>query len=107
MLKPAPKITLINNLEKHLPNKLSYLYHNTVSTLKKLGYKIEKITFPKRLRENLPITYLILCSSELVSHLNSLQGITYGVKEMNVASPPQQEGKYKNISITHKRSKCL
>ena len=36
---------------------------------------------PEELRDNLQITYLILSCSELLSHLNSLQGITYGQKE--------------------------
>ena len=61
--------------------------------MEKRGYTIEKITIPKKIREHLQITYLILCSSELVSHLNSLQGVTYGIKE--------------NISVDHKRSKYL
>jgi Asp-tRNA(Asn)/Glu-tRNA(Gln) amidotransferase A subunit family amidase len=61
--------------------------------LEKLGYAIEKITIPKKIREHLQITYLILCSSELVSHLNSLQGVTYGIKD--------------NINIVQKRSKYL
>src|SRR4051794_5829470 len=93
MSKLKKTIVIINNLEKHLPSKLNDLYHNAIKFLEKSGYKIEKVNIPKKLRENLQITYLILCSSELVSHLNSLQGVTYGVKE--------------NISITHKRSKYL
>src|SRR5688572_12790439 len=86
-------ITILNNLEQNLPSELNNLYHKTITILEKLGYKIEKITLPKKLRENLQITYLILCASELVSHLNSLQGITYGVKG--------------NLDIPHKRSKYL
>ena len=86
-------IAILNNLEQHLPNKLNELYRKTITILEKLGYRVEKITFPKKLRENLQITYLILFSTELVSHLNSLQGITYGVKE--------------NLDIPHKRSKYL
>ena len=86
-------IAILNNLEQHLPNKLNEFYHKTITILEKLGYRVEKITFPKKLRENLQITYLILFSTELVSHLNSLQGITYGIK--------------KNLDIPHKRSKYL
>src|SRR5688572_12469981 len=93
MLKLKKTIAIINNLERHLPSELNDLYHDTIAVLEKLGYKIEKVNIPKKLRENLQITYLILCSSELVSHLNSLQGVTYGAKE--------------NISITHKRSEYL
>jgi len=87
------KIAVVAGIEKYLPNELSNLYHNTIEKLEKLGYTIEKITIPKKIREHLQITYLILCSSELVSHLNSLQGVTYGVKE--------------NVSVNHKRSKHL
>ncbi|CAH1755673.1 6740_t:CDS:2 [Entrophospora sp. SA101] len=87
------KVALVEGIENHLPTELSALYHNTSEKLKKLGYTIEKITIPKKIREHLQITYLILCSSELVSHLNSLQGVTYGRKE--------------NVSIAQKRSKFL
>src|SRR5205085_5155370 len=87
------KVALVKGIEKYLPTELSDLYHNTSEKLKKLGYTIEKITIPKKIREHLQITYLILCSSELVSHLNSLQGVTYGRKE--------------NVSIAQKRSKFL
>src|SRR6185369_13169012 len=87
------KVALVEGIEKHLPTELSALYHNTSKKLKKLGYTIEKITIPKKIREHLQITYLILCSSELVSHLNSLQGVTYGIKD--------------NINIIQKRGKYL
>ena len=75
------KVALVRGIERYLPPELSDLYHNTSEKLSKLGYTIEKITIPKKIREHLQITYLILCSSELVSHLNSLQGVTYGSKE--------------------------
>jgi aspartyl-tRNA(Asn)/glutamyl-tRNA(Gln) amidotransferase subunit A len=87
------KIAIVTGIKKYLPTELSDLYHSTIEKLGRLGYSIEKINIPKRIREHLQITYLILCSSELVSHLNSLQGVTYGVKE--------------NINIVHKRSKYL
>ncbi|CAG8577192.1 7685_t:CDS:10, partial [Ambispora gerdemannii] len=83
------KVAIVTDIEKHLPIGLSDLYHNAIEKLQKLGYTVEKINIPKKIREHLQITYLILCSSELVSHLNSLQGVTYGVRE--------------NISITQKR----
>ncbi|CAG8646946.1 6883_t:CDS:2, partial [Paraglomus occultum] len=75
------KIAVVAGIEKYLPNELSNLYHKTIEKLEKRGCTIEKITIPKKIREHLQITYLILCSSELVSHLNSLQGVTYGIKE--------------------------
>jgi len=87
------KVAIVIGLEKYLPTELNELYHNTLERLEKLGYKIEKITIPKKIREHLQITYLVLCSTELVSHLNSLQGITYGDK--------------KNTGIIQKRSKYL
>ncbi|CAG8663550.1 2870_t:CDS:2 [Cetraspora pellucida] len=91
--RPRNKIAVVAGIEKYLSSELNNLYHNTIKKLEKAGYPIEKITIPKNIREHLQITYLILCSSELISHLNSLQGITYG--------PPE------NIAITHKRSKYL
>ena len=87
------KIAIVAEIEKYLPIELNNLYHNTIKNLEKLGYTVEKINIPKKIREHLQITYLILCSSELVSHLNSLQGVTYGIKD--------------DINITQKRSKYL
>jgi len=75
------KILVINKIEEHLLPELTKLYHQKIKEIKNLGYRIEEITIPKRIRDHLQITYLILCSTELVSHLNSLQGITYGVKK--------------------------
>jgi aspartyl-tRNA(Asn)/glutamyl-tRNA(Gln) amidotransferase subunit A len=93
ILRQKNKIAVVAGIEKYLPLELSDLYHGTIEKLEKLGYVIEKITIPEKIREHLQITYLILCSSELVSHLNSLQGVTYGIKD--------------NLSITQKRSKYL
>ncbi|MCE8162696.1 MAG: hypothetical protein I3273_02015 [Candidatus Moeniiplasma glomeromycotorum] len=92
-IEPGKKIFIINQIEDCLSPELTKLYHRKIKAAEVLGYQVEKITIPKKLRENLQITYLILCSSELISHLNSLQGITYGGKE--------------NISISLKRSKYL
>ncbi|CAG8765158.1 3937_t:CDS:2 [Gigaspora margarita] len=88
------KIAVINELEKHLPPELNKLYDHAQEKLRKLGYSITKINIPPRLRDNLQLTYLILCSTELVNHLNSLQGITYG--------PPNENGE-----IAAKRSERL
>ncbi|CAI2183866.1 2270_t:CDS:2 [Funneliformis geosporum] len=93
LVPPKNKIAVVTGIENYLPTELSNLYHHTIKRLERLGYVVEKITIPKKIREHLQITYLILCSSELVSHLNSLQGVTYGVKD--------------KISITQKRSKYL
>ncbi|KLL02219.1 MAG: glutamyl-tRNA(Gln) amidotransferase subunit A [Mycoplasmataceae bacterium RC_NB112A] len=86
------KILIINNIEEHLPFELIKLYHQKIKTLESLGYQVEKITIPKKIRDHLQITYLIICSSELVSHLNSLQGITYGVK--GDTEIPQKRSQY-------------
>jgi aspartyl-tRNA(Asn)/glutamyl-tRNA(Gln) amidotransferase subunit A len=88
------KIAVIENLETILPNKINEFYCNVQKRFEKLGYDICKVKIPKKIRENLQIIYLIICSTELLSHLNSLQGITYGPSN-------------KNTSIAKKRSKGL
>ena len=92
-LPKKKKIAIVAGLEHHLLPDLIRLYLNVQKVLEKLGYNIVKISLPKKLRENLQITYLILCSTELVSHLNCLQGITYGTEE--------------GIGIINKRSEYL
>jgi len=81
--RTTKKIAVIQGLEKHLEKNLKELYHQTLNILKKEGYGIEKVELAKELRENLQLTYLIISCSELLSHLSSLQGITYGTKENN------------------------
>src|SRR4051794_16266732 len=80
-VEQTKKILIINQIENYLLPELTKIYHQKIKELESLGYQIEKITIPKRIRDHLQITYLILCSTELVSHLNSLQGVTYGVKK--------------------------
>jgi aspartyl-tRNA(Asn)/glutamyl-tRNA(Gln) amidotransferase subunit A len=75
------KIAIIDGLEKHLEKNLRELYNEKLKFLQKEGYLIEKVKLPKKIRDNLQLTYLIISCSELLSHLNSLQGITYGSKE--------------------------
>src|SRR4051794_21561684 len=87
------KILVINKIEDHLLPELTKLYRQKIKAVKNLGYQVEKITIPKRFSDHLQITYLILCSTELVSHLNSLQGVTYGTK--------------KEVSVIQKRSNYL
>ena len=91
--KITKKIAIIKGLEKYLEKGLEKLYHQTLNYLKKENYVIEEVEFPKELRENLQLTYLIISCSELLSHLNSLQGVTYGCKE--------------NITIENKRTNYL
>jgi len=81
VLKTNKRIAVIKGLEKHLVKNLKELYHQTLNILKKEGYNIEEVKLLEELRENLQLTYLIISCSELLSHLNSLQGITFGVKE--------------------------
>jgi aspartyl-tRNA(Asn)/glutamyl-tRNA(Gln) amidotransferase subunit A len=81
VLRGAKKIAVIQGLEENLEEGFKELYHRTLSILKKEGYGIKKIKLVKELRENLQLTYLILSCNELLSHLNSLQGITFGAKE--------------------------
>jgi aspartyl-tRNA(Asn)/glutamyl-tRNA(Gln) amidotransferase subunit A len=93
-LIPTKKIAVLKDIEIYLSPPFAQLYQETVAVLKKENYQIESITIPRDIQENLQICWLIICFSELTSHLNSLQGITYGVKE-------------KNLSVAQKRSKYL
>ena len=93
LLRRKKKIAVIAGLEKNLSAELAGLYRDTQDKLTKLGYSLTEINVPQQLRENFLVTYLILCSAELISHLNSLQGITYGVKDC--------------LSIKKKRSEYL
>ncbi|WNE40501.1 MAG: Glutamyl-tRNA(Gln) amidotransferase subunit A [Mycoplasmataceae bacterium] len=77
----STKIAVIDELENHLESNLKKLYNEKLEFLKKEGYSIEKVKLPKEIRNNLQITYLIISCSELLSHLNSLQGIAYGSKK--------------------------
>ena len=79
--KETKKIAVIEGLEENLEKSFKDLYQQTLNILKKEGYGIEKVKLAKELRENLQLTYLIISCSELLSHLNSLQGITFGTKE--------------------------
>lgn len=79
------KIAVIDELEVHLENSLRNLYNEKLKFLKKEGYSIEKVKLPKEIRDNLQLTYLAISCSELLSHLNSLQGITYGFKQENTS----------------------
>jgi aspartyl-tRNA(Asn)/glutamyl-tRNA(Gln) amidotransferase subunit A len=87
------KIAIVAGLENNLPPQLAHLYHATCQLLENSEYQLYPVVIPKKIRDHLQLTYLILCSTELVSHLNSLQGITYGTNE--------------NIDIAKKRSKYL
>jgi aspartyl-tRNA(Asn)/glutamyl-tRNA(Gln) amidotransferase subunit A len=93
-LSPSTKkLAILKGIEKYLPSSFAELYQKTLEILKKKGYQIEVVEIPRNIRENLQLCYMTICFSELVSHLNSLQGVTYGVKE--------------NAAISQKRSKHL
>ncbi|RHZ36327.1 amidase family protein [endosymbiont GvMRE of Glomus versiforme] len=79
----AKKITILKGIEKFLSPQFAESYQKTINILKKKNYQIKAIEIPPEIRENLQLCYLIICSSELVSHLNSCQGITYGQKVNN------------------------
>ncbi|CAJ0747562.1 3380_t:CDS:2 [Entrophospora sp. SA101] len=74
------KIAVLKGIEKHLAPEFARLYQNTIAILKGKNYQVKTIEIPLEIRDNLQLCYLIICSSELASHLNSCQGITYGQK---------------------------
>jgi len=77
------KIAIIKGIENNLDKEFSDIYKKKIELLKSENYIIEEIEIPKKITDNIQTCYLILCSSELVSHLNSLQGVTYGHKGLN------------------------
>jgi aspartyl-tRNA(Asn)/glutamyl-tRNA(Gln) amidotransferase subunit A len=76
----AKKIAVLKGIEKYLSSEFSKLYQKTIDIFKRKSYQVKEIEIPHEIRENLQLCYLIICSSELASHLNSCQGITYGQK---------------------------
>lgn len=76
----AKKVAVLKGIEKYLSPEFAKLYQKTINILKKKNYQLQEIEIPYEIRENLQLGYLIICSSELASHLNSCQGITYGQK---------------------------
>ncbi|CAI2199883.1 19812_t:CDS:1, partial [Funneliformis geosporum] len=87
----AKKIAILAEVEKYLSFGFAKLYQKTIDILKAKKYQIEIIKIPPEIREHLQLTYLIICSSELASHLNACQGITYG-KKLNDISSPEKVG---------------
>jgi aspartyl-tRNA(Asn)/glutamyl-tRNA(Gln) amidotransferase subunit A len=76
----AKKVVILRGVEKHLSSEFSKLYQRTINILKKNKYRFKTIQIPSEIRENLQLAYLIISSGELVSHLNSCQGVTFGKK---------------------------
>lgn len=76
------EIAIIDGIEEFLSKEHLKIYLKVLNLLKN-NYNINKIKIPEKIRENLQIAYFILCSSEFVSHLGSLKGITYGEQGFN------------------------
>ena len=76
----ARKIAVLEEIEQYLSPEFVKLYQKVIVILKQKKYQVETIKIPPKIRENLQLAYLIICSSELVSHLNACQGITCGPK---------------------------
>jgi aspartyl-tRNA(Asn)/glutamyl-tRNA(Gln) amidotransferase subunit A len=74
------KVAVLRGMEKYLSPEFTKLYQKTIDIFKKKNYQVKEIEIPREIKENLQLCYLIICSSELASHLNSCQGITYGQK---------------------------
>lgn len=103
----AKKIAIFEGLEKCFPSQLVKIYQKILDFLKEEGYLIEKINLPRNLRENLQMAYIILFSSELVSHLNSLQGITYGkrIEKAEIIIDIEKKAAYNRSSYLGKNLK--
>jgi aspartyl-tRNA(Asn)/glutamyl-tRNA(Gln) amidotransferase subunit A len=80
-LSRAKKIAVLERIEKYLSPEFAKLYQKVITILKKNKYQVETIKIPSQIKKNLQLAYLIICSSELVSHLNACQGITFGLKK--------------------------
>ena len=76
----AKKVAILKGIERYLSPEFAKLYQKAVNILKKKGYQFKTVQIPSEIRENPQLAYLIICSSELVSHLNSCKGITFGKK---------------------------
>lgn len=81
------KVAVFKNLQGEISDRYFEIYRKKIQAIEEKGLaKVEEIVIPETIRENLQISYLILCSSEVTSHLNSLNGITYGCKDSNKAT---------------------
>ncbi len=89
-------VATIANITSYLTPEYANLYFQAIENFRRLGYEVNEVSFPPELHEHLQITYLVICSSELVSHLNSLQGVTFG-----------SQGDLKGMSIAGQRSRLL
>lgn len=71
------KIAVIEGIEQFLSKQYATLYLKTLDLLAS-DYQISRVRIPEAIKLKLQVSYLALCSSELVSHLGALKGITYG-----------------------------
>jgi len=83
-IKKGQYVAVIANLTEGLDPKLKKNYQKYLEIIKKMGYIIKEINIPENVTAHMQITYLAICSSELTSHLNSLQGVTFGANEENL-----------------------
>ncbi|CAI2161761.1 1321_t:CDS:2 [Funneliformis geosporum] len=90
------KIAILKGIEKYLSAEFAKLYHKVINLLKAKKYQFETIQIPPEISENLQLAYLIICSSELVSHLNACQGIAFGKKEDDAGDIKQKVQQVRN-----------
>jgi aspartyl-tRNA(Asn)/glutamyl-tRNA(Gln) amidotransferase subunit A len=76
------KVAMFTNLERIVDKEVFELFKSNLEKIKKdTNFSVEEIELPNSFKESLQITYMVICCSELLSHLNSLQGVTYGSKD--------------------------
>lgn len=95
------KIAIVEGIEKYLSKEYLNIYNKLLEKLEKIGYQIVSVTIPSFIKKNLSIGWIIVCFSELVSHLNCLQGVTFGVKDSQM-TVKEKRTKFLN-SVVRKR----
>jgi aspartyl-tRNA(Asn)/glutamyl-tRNA(Gln) amidotransferase subunit A len=89
----SKKVAIIEGLDEYLSPEIRDDYQKIKNLIKDLGYEVREVKMPETIKDNLLSTYVIICCSELVSHLNALKGVTFGPGD--------------NRSIPQKRSDLL
>ena len=78
------KIAVIKGIEEFINKEYYQMYLDFLNKISDNNLlTVEKIDLPIEIKKSLQISYLILCSSEISSHLNSLNGLTYGCNNDN------------------------
>lgn len=75
------RVVVFEGLEKFLDSGVAELYRHSLAQLKEKGYTIVQKKLPLGLKESIRTTWISICFSQLVSHLNSFQGISFGFKK--------------------------